>query len=483
MDQNKSGSSGNSSGGSSVGTIKPAIPAGFLDFLPREFLARERMLTIIKRIFRSYGYDPIETPTIEFLPVLAGEDETAKSIFSVSSKLAKTEELPLALRFDMTVPLARFLAAHPYIKKTQSGIKLPFKRSTYGKVFRGENPQKGRYREFGQFDVDIVGVEAMIADTEIISVMYETLRALGLECFVIKVNNRKILNGLAELIGVEDRGQVSADDIVKSIFRILDKINKIGLDGVIEELSAAPVNEYDPSPGLNPEAIAIVQRFLNINGTNGEKLAQAKEIFQGIEIATTGLSELGEVLLLCAELGVPDEYLELDLSIARGLDYYTGTVMETLLLDAPEYGSIFSGGRYNDLMKRFTGQEMPAVGASIGVDRLFTVLKYLNCLPRGPATASEVVVMRLDSALDAVYLKIAESIRRLGCNTEVSLLDDTTFKAQLNYALSREATWLVIVGGNEYVKGEVTIRNLVDRQQVTIRRDELINYFKDRSTK
>ncbi|MEI6378793.1 MAG: histidine--tRNA ligase [Candidatus Falkowbacteria bacterium] len=465
-------------GNKAKGIVKPERPGGFLDFLPADYLARERIFGIIAKVFRSYGYDPIETPMVEFAKSLVGEDETSKNIFYISNKNKNmTQEGQLGLRFDHTVPFARLLAANPYNADTKEGIKLPWRRMVVGPVFRGESPQKGRYRQFYQFDVDIVGVSSMMADAEIVAIIYETLTALGLDDFVIKINNRKLLNGLAELLDVHDRAEVNRDDITKAIFRILDKLDKIGLDQVLFELTQEPDSIFDPAPNLSSEAGEKIKSFINIDGDNYEKLIKAKTVFAGLSIAEDGIKELEQILGFTADLGVPSDKVLVDFGVARGLDYYTGPVMETSLLTAPEFGSVFSGGRYNNLMERFTGQELPAVGASIGVDRLFAALRQLGLLDVSRATITDVLVMRIADNLDSEYLEIAKIIRRCGLNTEVSMLEDRTFKAQFNFALGRGVKYAIIYGENESIKRTIQIKNLSTRKQTEINFSDLEIYF------
>lgn len=459
--------------------IKPERPGGFLDFLTADFLAREKILETIEEVFRSYGYDPIETPMIEFSKALVGEDETSKNIFYVSNKsdgkiLAEGQ---LGLRFDHTVPFARLLAANPYNSTTKTGIKLPWRRMVVGPVFRGENPQKGRYRQFYQFDVDVVGTDSMIADAEIIAVIFSTLTALGVDDFVIKINNRKILNGLAEWINIQKRSQVNRDDIIKAVFRILDKIDKIGLEQALVELGEEPEGDFDPRPNLSPESLEKVEAFIGIKGDNQEKLIKIYQIFAGIKIAEEGIEELEQILKFTKDLGVPVEKVLIDFGIARGLDYYTGPVMETYLTSAPEFGSVFSGGRYNNLMERFTGHELPAVGASIGVDRLFAALKQLNLLDFSQTTTAEVMILRIADNFDSEYLHIAQVIRNTGLKTELSLFEDRTFKAQFNYALGRGVKYVIIYGQNEANQGIINIKNLHTREQVEIKFSDLEFYF------
>lgn len=456
-------------------TVKPEKPSGFLDFGPKEFLAREKLLNNICRIFRSFGYNQVETPIVEFTKVLTGTDDTSKNIFSVMGR--SNEDESLAMRFDHTVPLARYLSANSYDDKNRTGVKLPWRRMVVGPVFRSDTPQKGRYRQFYQFDADIAGCSSMLADTEVINIMYETLRAIGLERFVIKINNRKILNGLSDLLSITDRAQINAQEITKEIMRILDKIPKIGLTPTFSELSQEPVNDFDISPGLKPEALEILEKFLAIDGSNVDKISQARTLFQNISVAEEGLSELAEIIDYLKQLDIPESAVEIDFSVARGLDYYTGPVFETTLLDAPEFGSVFSGGRYNDLVARFTGRELPAVGASIGVDRLFSALQQLNILKIEETIASKIFILRLSSEHDYYYLKLTERLRKTGQNVELSLLEDTTFKSQFNFAVSQGVNFVIIAGLEEIGSQTIKIKNLFTRQQTEIPENQLTEFF------
>ena len=459
-----------------IKTIKAERPGGFLDFLPADYLAREKMLNIISGVFRSFGFDPIETPRVEFLKTLAGEQsDTGKNIFHIKSSQGDGETLALA--FDHTVPFARLLAANPYDAKKQTGIRLPWRRMVVGPVFRGENPQSGRYRQFYQFDADIAGVASVLADAEIISMMHKTLTELGVDDFSIRINNRKILNALSDLADISDRSEVDKNDIAKEIMRILDKLDKIGWDNVVEELKKTPQNDFDTAPCLNDEAIAKIKSFLMITGDNMEKLALCRKIFIDFPGAVEGIDELEEIVNNLGSVGIPEGDIKIDFSIARGLDYYTGTVMETTLNKAPQFGSVFSGGRYNDLVSRFTGRELPAVGASIGVDRLFAALEYLGKLNRDQKTSSEVMVLRLIPGKSDYYLQIASRIRALGINTEICLVDDTTFKTQFGYAISRGVKWVVISGQDEYDNNVIQIKNLNTREQVEVELSKVETYF------
>ncbi len=459
-------------------TVKPEKPGGFLDFGPQEYLAREKMLGIISQTFRSFGYNPIETPFVEFTRVLTGSDETSKNIFQVKSRNSQNED-SMSLRFDHTVPLARFLSANPYNQKEKSGIKLPWRRMVVGPVFRADSPQKGRYRQFYQFDVDIAGCPLMLADAEIVSVIYATFKALGLERFIIKINNRKILNGLTALLDINGRERVTSEEINREIMRILDKIPKIGLEAAISELTREAENEFDPAPQLDENGLKKLRQYLSLSGGNQEKLGQAKRLFSGIPIASEGLDELAQILSYLDASQIPESSVKIDLSIARGLDYYTGPVFESFLLDAPEFGSVFSGGRYNGLVSRFTGQELPAVGASIGVDRLFSALQHLGNLGSQGLTVAQMLILRLASDQDTFYLRLAGALRKAGFRVELSLMEDTTFKSQFSFAINQGVNFAVIAGTEEISRQVVQVKNLSNRLQEEIPVSKLIDYFSE----
>lgn len=453
--------------------VQAQRPGGFLDFLPAEYLARQKMLRTIEQVFVSHGFDAIETSIVEFRSVLAGEEgETGKQIFSVINRDVQGEAL--ALRFDHTIPFARLLAQNPYDAQKRKGIHLPWRRMVVGPVFRGERPQMGRYRQFYQFDADIAGTDEMIADAELIGMIHSTMLALHVENFTIRLNNRKILNGLADIAGLAEREDYPLVDQTKELMRILDKIDKIGIDAVIDQL-------HDPSGAqksvvLSDNGATRVRQFLMTTGTNTEKLAQCRTIFANSTIALEGIREIEEILLLVNALHI-SEKVTVDLSIARGLDYYTGTVVETTLNEAPSFGSVFSGGRYDGLVRRFTGQELPSVGISIGVDRLFAALVSLGMVHMEQKTLTDVMIMRIMKDQDAFYLDLAQRIRMMGQNVEVSLYRDLTFAQQFAYALDRGARYIVICGENEHAKNTVQIKDTHTREQKEIPQNDIASYF------
>ena len=464
--------------------VKPRLAGGFLDFGTSKYLVREQIIKKIDKVFRSFGYNPIETPIVEFLDVLAGEDETSKNIFHLQTGNQNFLDEKLALRFDHTVPFARFLALYPYNKKTSQGISLPWRRSVCGPVFRADKPQKGRYRQFYQFDIDIAGPKTSLADAEIISVIYFTMKKLlNNDNFKIKINDRFILNGLAEILNIKVGSEKSLQFI-----RTLDKIEKDGWLSVKEELSRVPVNEFDDSLQINEEGLNKLYNFLFILNSsavnsNEEKLLQAKTLLKDSQLAQEGINKLDSILNYLSHTNVNLDNIEIDFSIARGLDYYTGPVFETEIKGMENYGSVFSGGRYDDLMKRFSSESIPAVGASIGVDRLMKVLEDMDILKYQGDYISDIMVLRLgdNKKIEHLSLQVAQTIRNIGYKVEMSMLEDLTFKSQFTHALSRlpNLKYMVIIGENEVSKRTLQIKDLASRKQVELNFDknEIVNYF------
>lgn len=437
-----------------------------MDYLPDAYLARQEMLDTIAHTFASFGFDPIETPIVEFRRTLAADDgETSKQIFSVVNREVHGEEL--AMRFDHTVPLARLLAQNPYDATTRAGIRLPWRRMAVGPIFRGERPQQGRYRQFMQCDADIVGTDHVLADAEMIVMMVHTMRALGVEAFHVHVNNRRMVTGLGAVAGCDRADTETYTATMTEMLRIIDKLHKIGDDAVREQLQTL----------LGEAGAGVVMDFLALRGTTDEMLARCREIFADDTEALRGVEELAEIFAIVRAAGVTADVADLDVTVARGLDYYTGTVMETTLTDAPQFGSVFSGGRYDGLIRRFTGSDLPAVGASIGVDRLFAALQALGTVRDGRTSATDAVVLRIMPDNDAFYMQLAQRVRDAGVHTEIALLRDTTFQNQFTYALQRGARYAIICGADEYALGTVQIKNLQTRAQEVVALDDIAAYF------
>lgn len=434
--------------------IEPRLLKGFRDYLPHQMIPRLKMIETIRKIYESYGFVPLDTPAIEDEEVLLGEygDQAKVQVYTFTDR----DNNRLALRYDLTVPLSRVVAMHPE-------IPLPFKRYQFSSVWRMEKTRMGRYREFMQFDADIVGVKSLLADAEIISVMYDTLKALGIERFIIRINHRKLLDALLKFVEIPEEKTSLA-------LRSLDKMERIGWEGVRHELTRTEVTpeEWNPSfydepdaicLGLSEEKITKIENFLAIKGDSRQILSDLWHFFKGFPIAEQAISELEELNGYLEAFELPFEAFKIDLSIARGLAYYTGPVFETTFLDAPEFGSVFSGGRYDNLIGRFTGKEIPATGTSIGVDRLFAALEKLKLLDEKPSVAS-VLVLIMDLKYLREYLQIVRQLRQAGIKTELFIGDQLSLKKQLSYADKKEISLAIIAGPDEFKNNTLSIKDL-----------------------
>ena len=429
--------------------ISPELASGFKDYLPEDMIPRQKMFDTIRNTFERFGFVPLDTPGIEREEILTGGDPNFnKQIFRAGLRVG---DEGLALRFDLTVPLARVVSL------SGDNISRPFKRYQVGKVWRGEKPQAGRFREFIQFDADIVGSDKMSADSEIIAIMYETMKALGLTQFTIRINNRKILNGLAEYIGYDKA-------INPVILRTIDKLDKIGWEGV--------ANELKETVHFTTAQLSSLKSFLDLRSTSpAEMLTNLSNLMSVSTEATNGILELKQISLNLEALGVPTDMWKIDLSVARGLGYYTGTVFETILTDLPSIGSVFSGGRYDDLVSRFGERSVPATGASVGVDRLFAAMEKLNLVKREKSTA-KVIVLNFDKTAELYCQTVVTTIRNAGIPAELYLGKETNLKGQLSYALSQDVPVIIIAGGNERDAKTIQIKDVTQRLQVEIRLDQ-----------
>jgi histidyl-tRNA synthetase len=427
--------------------VQAALARGLRDLLPAEMIARQRMIAAIQRVYELYGFVPVSTPAIENLRVLSGSagTEASGSIFRVQGP----EDDPLGLRFDMTVPLSRLIAQYPDLPR-------PFRRYQVGPVWRADKPGPGRFREFTQFDLDSVGVPSEIADTEIIAGMCDTLTALDCGPFRVRFSSRRVLNLLMPLSGIDP--SLAAD-----VFRVLDKLDKIGIENVRRELTTGYTDKSgDPIPGvgLQAEQVARIERFLAVRGdTREEVLAGLRDVFSGVAGSGEAIDELARISGHLAALGYHEDRAVIDLSIARGLAYYTGPVFEAVLLDAPEFGSVFGGGRYDDLVMRFLGERVPATGASIGVDRLLAALVKLGRTGTRRSTA-RVLVTTIDPSLTDQYLAITWELRRAGVATEMYLGSEKGLGRQIKHADRSGIPLVLIYGGDEHAKGMVTLKDL-----------------------
>ena len=420
--------------------VEPKTLPGFMELLPQEQILFDQMKNTIEATYQRYGFLPIDTPTIEYSSVLLAKagGETEKQIYRFDKG-----DTDLSLRFDLTVPLAK------YVAKNYGELSFPFRRYQIAKVFRGEKPQKGRYREFYQCDVDIIGDGelSVINDAEIISIIYTTFKNLGFDSFTIRVNNRKILNGLYEHIQQKENSV--------EIMRIIDKSEKIGKEKVKEELKNISVSE---------EAIEQIMSFIAISGTTDEKLTQLKQMNIQNETFMTGIQELECVVKNLRLMQIPETNFQVDLTIARGLDYYTGTVYETFLNEYREIGSVCSGGRYENLAGNYTTKNLPGVGMSIGLTRLFYKLNELNIIQANKKSIADVIILPITEDISA-SMKLATELRTIGISTEI-YLNDKKVKAKMKYADKLKIPYVIVIGEDEINSQTVNIKNMENGEEV-----------------
>lgn len=424
-----------------MATVTPRTLSGFMELLPAQQQQLERMMDILRTTYSRYGFTPLDTPVIEASEVLLakGGGETEKQIYRFQKG-----DADLALRFDLTVPLAKYVALHG------NDLAFPFRRYQIGKVYRGERAQRGRFREFYQADIDIIGDGKLdiTNEAEIPSIIYQTFTALGLTRFQIRVNNRKILNGFYAMLGLTDR---SGD-----IMRTVDKLDKIGPHKVRDCLM--------DDVGLTGEQAEEIMRFISITGSNDQVLS-ALEGYRGRhELFDQGLDELTTVTRYLAAFGVPEVNFAVDLTIARGLDYYTGTVYETTLLDYPEIGSVCSGGRYDNLAEYYTDRQLPGVGISIGLTRLFYVLGEQGLLnPSLPTAPADVLILPMTQDLTPA-IQLATRLRGAGVRTQL-YTEQKKFKAKMNYADKLGVPYVVFLGDDEIAAGLVACKDMTSGEQ------------------
>ena len=423
--------------------IQPRILSGFMELAPAEQIKFNQIMDIIKSTYEEFGFTPLDTPALELSEVLLAKagGETEKQIYRFMRG-----DTDISMRFDLTVPLAR------YVVMNQNTLTFPFKRYQIGKVYRGERAQKGRFREFYQADIDVIGMDKLDIsyDAEMPAIIYNVFKKLGLSKFVINISNRKLLKGLMESLGLADK---SAE-----VLRIVDKIAKIGKDKVVEEL----VNI-----GLDKKSIDTVIKFIEIDGDD-KKVFESLQSF-GIknEIFTEGISELTEVINSLAALGVPKNNYKINLTITRGLDYYTGTIYETMLDDYPQFGSICSGGRYDDLAGFYTDKKLPGVGISIGLTRLFASLLENDLIKPTVATPAHVMVVPITNAEKEYALSLGADLRALGIKV-LTFTEDNKFKAKLNYANKIGVPFVAIIGEDEVKNRTAVIKDMATGEQQTL---------------
>ena len=424
--------------------VQPRTLSGFMELLPREQAVMEEMMSVLRETYASYGFAPLDTPVIEASEVLLAKagGETEKQIYRFSKG-----DSDLSLRFDLTVPLAKYVALH------YGSLAFPFRRYQIGKVYRGERAQRGRFREFYQADIDIIGDGKLdIAnEAEIPAIIYQTFSRLGLQKFQIRVNNRKILNGFYSMMGLSGR---SGD-----IMRTVDKLEKIGP----EKVAGILTGELE----VSQDAADEILKFIAIKGSNGQVL-EALEQYRGRDaLFDTGLEELGTVVKYLSAFGVPEEYFTVDLTIARGLDYYTGTVYETAMLDHPEIGSVCSGGRYDNLAEYYTNKILPGVGISIGLTRLFYVLNEQNMLNvENSGASADVLALPMTADLSPAIALCAQ-MRRDGVRVQL-YTEQKKFNAKMNYADKLGIPYVVFLGEDEINAGLISCKDMASGEQTKL---------------
>ena len=424
--------------------VQPRTLSGFMELLPRQQQLMESIMSTLRETYSLYGFTPLDTPVIEASEVLLakGGGETEKQIYRFTKG-----DSDLSLRFDLTVPLAKYVALH------YSELAFPFRRFQIGKVYRGERAQRGRFREFYQADIDIIGDGKLdIAnEAEIPAIIYQTFSKLGLKRFQIRVNNRKILNGFYAMLGLADK----AGDIMRTV----DKLPKIGE----EKVSALLTGELE----ISPESAGEILKFIAVKGGN-QQVLEALEGYRGrSELFDTGLDELGTVVKYLSAFGVPEENFAVDLTIARGLDYYTGTVYETFMTEHPEIGSICSGGRYDNLAEYYTDKLLPGVGISIGLTRLFYVLNEQNMLSQEKNTApADVLVLPMTEDLSPA-IALATGLRNEGVRVQL-YTEQKKFKAKMNYADKVGVPYVVFLGEDEVKEGVVACKDMKTGEQTKL---------------
>lgn len=438
-----------------MATVTPRTLSGFMELLPAQQQQLERMMDILRTTYSRYGFTPLDTPVIEASEVLLakGGGETEKQIYRFQKG-----DADLALRFDLTVPLAKYVALHG------NDLAFPFRRYQIGKVYRGERAQRGRFREFYQADIDIIGDGKLdiTNEAEIPSIIYQTFTALGLTRFQIRVNNRKILNGFYAMLGLTDQ---SGD-----IMRTVDKLDKIGP----HKVRACLMDDV----GLTADQAEEIMRFISITGSNDQVLS-ALEGYRGRhELFDQGLDEFTTVTRYLAAFGVPEVNFAVDLTIARGLDYYTGTVYETTLLDYPEIGSVCSGGRYDNLAEYYTDRQLPGVGISIGLTRLFYVLGEQGLLnPSLPTAPADVLILPMTQDLTPA-IQLATRLRGAGVRTQL-YTEQKKFKAKMNYADKLGVPYVVFLGDDEIAAGLVACKDMTSGEQTKLPFDATLSRIQE----
>lgn len=457
--------------------IKPSIPKGTRDFSASEMEKRNYIFNTISSVFKKYGYQEIQTPTMENLSTLTGKygDEGDKLIFKIlnsgdylsninSEKLESRNSQALiseisekALRYDLTVPFARYVVMH------RNDISFPFKRFQIQPVWRADRPQKGRYREFYQCDADVVGSESLINEAEFVMIYHEALEKLGLKHVTIKINNRKILSGIAEIIGKHE--------LIVDMTVAIDKLDKIGFDGVIKELIDRGFTEKD---------IEILKPIILLNGSNEEKIDRLRNILSVSEIGLKGITEIEEIfeyveLLSLAEKDSVKKQLELDITLARGLNYYTGAIFEVKTNEIA-MGSIGGGGRYDDLTGMFGLNDLTGVGISFGADRIYDVLEELKLFPESTFSGTKVLFSNFDKQTENYALPIVQKLRKMGISAEI-YPTAAKLKKQMSYADDKKIPYVILIGSDEIESGLLTLKNMKSGEQQKLTADQIAEFL------
>jgi histidyl-tRNA synthetase len=437
--------------------IEPRTLKGFRDYPPNLMIPRERLLETARRVYRSYGFAPIDTPAIEYTEILLGKggEESDRLIY----RFRDHGDRDVALRFDLTVPFARFAAQ--YVGPNPNQLPVPFKRYAMGPVWRGENTAHGRYREFWQCDFDTIGTTSNASDIEVALVIHDLFSVLGFDRFEIRLNNRLILNGLLSIMGLSS--------MAVPLLRSLDKLLKIGPQKVIEEM----IRET----GISSENATQIVDLVNIKGSNEEVLASVESAYGSNPQAAQGIANLRELLSVVKATGLNEARFKVDLSICRGLDYYTGTIYETFLLDKPEIGSVCSGGRYDNLAALYTKQQLPGVGASLGVDRLLAAMEELKLLGT-TSTPAPIIIFNFLKELMPSYQLMARRIRAAGLGVEV-YPETKKLNAQFQYAEKKGFAAGIIAGTDEMNQGVWKVKDLKARTEIVTSESQIVDTIRN----
>jgi len=438
--------------------VEASVPRGMRDILPEQMIRRQYVIDVIRGVFEEFGFEPLQTPAIELAETLMGKygPDAERLIYYASYGDGKDK---LALRYDLSVPLSRVVAMYPDLPK-------PFKRYQIAPVWRAERPQKGRYREFYQCDVDTVGSASMLADAETLNVIYEVLTRLGFKKFTININDRKILTGIGQFAGVPA-------ELLGGLYRSIDKLEKIGLGGVRDELRRNAIPD---------EVIERMLDLLQIEGENEQVLASLRDKLGSYPSAIEGIVELEEVIRYLQVLDIPQEYYQVKFAMVRGLEYYTGPIYETTI-EEPKMPSITGGGRYDELVRMFSDRSYPATGTTIGIERIIDAMEELNMFPPNVGKAvAQVLVTIFDQSLVNASLELANLLRKSGVKTEM-YSDQEPLGTQIRYASKKGIPFVVILGPDELAAGQVTVRDLLRKEQQTVGHADLVGLVRQWATR